>query len=187
MGRYQFELATRADDAELRSILAATPMEGTVSLSFRREPSFFDAAVVSGDFHQVVICRDTRASRIAGFGCRSVREMYVNGQPTPIGYLSALRLLPEYRNRGLIARGYAFFRRLHADGRAPLYLTTIAEGNERALSHADDGPSRDCRRTVRSVRTTPSSFRLLVADVCDLERLKAFAKLPVMVVRSASH
>jgi hypothetical protein len=134
VGRFQFDVATRADDAELRSILAATPMDGRVSLSFRREPSFFDAAAVEGDYQQVVVCRDTTAGRIAGFGCRSVRDMYVNGQPTPVGYLSALRALPEYRNRGLVARGYAFFRRLHADGRTPLYLTTIAEGNERAAS-----------------------------------------------------
>ncbi|MBC8356195.1 MAG: hypothetical protein H8E66_29815 [Planctomycetes bacterium] len=139
MGRFQFELASRADDAELRSILAATPMEGQVSMSFRREPSFFDAAAVEGDFHQVIVCRDSRVNRIAGFGCRSVRTMYVNGQPTPIGYLSALRALPEYRNRGLVARGYAFLQQLHADGRTPLYLTTIAEGNEPALDILTSG------------------------------------------------
>ena len=47
---------------------------------------------------------------------------------TPTG-TPALRLVPAYRNRGLIARGYAFFRDLHADARTPLYLTTTAEGN----------------------------------------------------------
>ncbi|MDA1050918.1 MAG: hypothetical protein O3C40_10625 [Planctomycetota bacterium] len=139
MGRFKFELATRDDDAELRSILAATPMDGQISLSFRREPSFFDAAAVEGDFHQVAICRDSRDKRIAGFGCRSVRMMYVNGQPTPIGYLSALRALPEYRNRGLVARGYAFLHQLHADGRTSLYLTTITAGNEPALAVLTSG------------------------------------------------
>ena len=57
MVRYQFEIATRADDAELRSILAATPMDGVISLSFRREPSFFDAAIVEGDSALVGIQR----------------------------------------------------------------------------------------------------------------------------------
>jgi hypothetical protein len=133
MGRYQFELATRDDDAELRGILAATPMDGKVSLSLRREPSFFDAAVVEGEFHQVMVCRDSRTSRIAGFGCRSVRTLFVNGQPTPIGYLSGLRALPEYRNLGLVARAYALFHQLHADQRTLLYISTIAEGNDRAL------------------------------------------------------
>jgi hypothetical protein len=41
--------------------------------------------------------------------------------------------MTEYRNRGLIARGYAYFRRLHEDRQAPYYLTTIAAGNIPAL------------------------------------------------------
>jgi hypothetical protein len=58
---------------------------------------------------------------------------YVNGLPTPIGYLSTLRLLSAHRNRGILARGYAFLHQLHSDGRTPFYLTTIAAGNDTAL------------------------------------------------------
>jgi hypothetical protein len=139
MSRFQFELATPADDADLRHILAATPMPGRISVSFRREPSWFEAAVVDGFFRQVVACRDLDTGRIIGFGCRSIRRLFMNSVPADIGYLSSLRLLPEYRNIGLIARGYAFFRRLHEDGRTPFYLTTIAEGNETALKVLTSG------------------------------------------------
>jgi hypothetical protein len=139
VARYEFQLATRADDAPLRAILAATPMPGNVSVSFRRDPSFFDAAVVDGAFHQVVVCRDHEEDRIVGFGCRSVRDRFVNGQPLAVGYLSSLRLLPEYRRLGLVARGYAYLRSLHRDGMTPFYLTTIAQGNERALSTLTTG------------------------------------------------
>jgi hypothetical protein len=133
MSRYRFDLATEADDADLRRVLAETPMPGRIAISFRREPSYFAAAEVDGRFRQVVAARDTESGRIVGFGSRSVCQRYVNGLPTPVGYLSSLRLLAEHRNRGLVARGYAYFRRLHADGRAPLYLTTIADGNALAL------------------------------------------------------
>lgn len=134
MSRYRFDLATEADDADLRRVLAETPMPGRISVSFRREPSYFSAAEVDGRVRQVVAARDLDSGRIVGFGSRSVTQRYVNGLPTPIGYLSSLRLLAEHRNRGLVARGYAYFRRLHADGRAPLYLTTIADGNVLALT-----------------------------------------------------
>jgi hypothetical protein len=137
--RYEFQLATRADDAQLRGILAATPMPGRIAVSFRRDPSFFDAAVVDGAFHQVVVCRDRQEDRIVGFGCRSVRDRFMNGQPTPVGYLSSLRILPEYRRLGLLARGYAYLRNLHHDGKAQVYLTTIAEGNVLALSTLTTG------------------------------------------------
>jgi hypothetical protein len=133
MSQFRIDVATAADDAELRHVLAATPMPGLITVSYRREPSYFGAAVVSGDFHQVLAVRDAAAGRIAGFVSRSVRSMFVNGRPEPVGYLSALRSLPEYRNRSLLARGIAYLRQLHADGRAKIYLATISEGNDEAI------------------------------------------------------
>ena len=129
MSRFKFELATPNDDRELRHIIAQTPTPGAIAISFAREPDFFDSLAVEGGLAQVVVCRDTLTGRLAGFGIRSIRERYVNGQPTPIGYLSGLRALPEYRSLGLVARGYHFLRELHQDGRTQLYLTTIAEDN----------------------------------------------------------
>jgi hypothetical protein len=80
-----------------------------------------------------------RSGRIIGFGCRSVREVYVNGKPDVVGFLSSLRLLPEHRNLGLVARGFAALRELNGDGRVPFYLTTIAEGNRTALAVLTSG------------------------------------------------
>jgi hypothetical protein len=130
---YRIELATPADDADLRQILAATPMSGSVSLTFHRDPSFFAAVRVEGSLRQVVAARDAESDRVVGFGCRCIRQLHVNGEAREVGYLSSLRLLPEHRNRGLVARGYAYFKKLHKDGAALFYLTTIAEGNEPAL------------------------------------------------------
>ncbi len=54
--------------------------------------------------------------------------------PTELGYLSDLRLSPEYRSGSLLARGYRFLKNLHADGRALLYTTAIFAENSRALA-----------------------------------------------------
>lgn len=134
MVRFRFELATHEDDAALRRVLRSTPMDGRISVTFQREPSYFDGLRVEGPFRQVVVCRDSQSDEIVGFGCRSIREMHVNGRPMPIGYLSSLRVLQPYRNLGLVARGYRYFRQLHEDRRTKLYLTTIAEGNENAVA-----------------------------------------------------
>ena len=109
-------------------------MPGRMTVSFRRDPSFFQAAVVEGSFHQAVVARQGTGERVIGLGCRSVRTRYVNGLPRPIGYLSSLRLLPEYRGTGIVAHAYRHLRTLHEDRRTSLYLSTIAEGNELALS-----------------------------------------------------
>ena len=108
-------------------------MPGAVNLTFRREPSFQDASVVEGPFRQTLVCRHQPTGQIVGFGCRSISDRWVNGDPRPIGYLSQLRLIAEHRRRGLVARGYGHFRQLHADNRTQAYLTTIADDNRTAL------------------------------------------------------
>jgi hypothetical protein len=133
MSRYRFELATADDDADLRHVLARTPTEGRIAVAFRREPSWFAGAAVDGQSRQVISCRDLETGRIIGFGCRSIREVFINGLPDRVGYLSSLRLLPEYRNLGLVARGYAALRELHGDGQVSYYVTTIASGNQTAV------------------------------------------------------
>lgn len=134
MSRYRFELATPADDEDLRQVIAQTAMPGRIQVAFRREPNFFAAAAVEGHATQVVAARDTTTGRVVGFGCRSLRNVYVNGKPRQVGYLSGLRLLAEHRRIGLVARGFTFFRQLHADGEAGFYLTTISEDNGGAMN-----------------------------------------------------
>ena len=130
MSRFTFNLATPDDDAALCDLLAATPMEGAISLAFARQPSYFAAAEVDGRRVQVGVARDSKSQRIVGMGSRAVSLRYVDGQPMSIGYLSGLRLMPEFRGRaGLLARGYRFLRELHQDGAAGFYLTTVAKDN----------------------------------------------------------
>jgi hypothetical protein len=134
MSPYLFELAEPADDEGLRAVMARTPMPGAISVVFRREPSYFGAAVVEGRFRQAMVVRDATTRQIVGIGARSISRRFVNGQSADVGYLSGLRILEEHRCRGVLARGFAFLRRLHADGRTPVYLTTIAEHNRPALN-----------------------------------------------------
>jgi hypothetical protein len=133
-GRFRFELAGPADDAELCRVLARVVMPGQVQVSLRREPSYFAAAQVDGPFHQVVIARDSANGPIAAMGSRSVRTRFVDRQATPVGYLSNLRVLPEYRGRTILARGYAYFKELDRDGEASFYLTTVSATNEHAIA-----------------------------------------------------
>ena len=52
-----FSLATPEDDAGLRRLLAETPMGGCIRLSFRREPSYMQAARIQGASVQVLVAR----------------------------------------------------------------------------------------------------------------------------------
>ena len=168
MAKYRFDLAQASDDADLRAVLAATPMPGTVSVSFQREPSYFGAAVVEGRFRQVLVARGESAGRcptvVVAFGALSVSDRYVNGRPRPIGYLSNLRVLPGHRRGSLVGRGYALLRKLHEDRRTSLYLTTIAQDNQTALRGPDQLAGPACRNTTRPDAITPQPSGLRVDE-----------------------
>lgn len=134
MSRFIVGLASPADDAELRGILAGSPTPGAISVAFLREPSYFGDPASAGEFRQVVVIRDNDTGGIVGLGCRSIRPCGINGQRMPVGYLSNLRLLPHVREQGLLARGYKFLHELHADGRTAFYVSTIAADNQPALA-----------------------------------------------------
>jgi hypothetical protein len=131
--RFAITLAERADDAELRALLRDNPMNGSMQVTFEREPDFFSACAIRGSFHQVGVGRDLNSGRIVGLGTRSVSDAFVNGRPVHFGWLSDLRLEPAHRGGTLIARGYRFLRQLHSDRRVELYGTVIFHDNQTAL------------------------------------------------------
>ena len=132
--RFEIELASDADDRELRALLRRSSIPGSIHVTFEREPSFVDSCRIRGEFFQIGVGRDGRTGRIIGLGTRSVAPAFVNGRPMDVGYLADLRLEPEYRGGTLIVRGYRFLRQLHADGRAQLYTTVIFASNHQALT-----------------------------------------------------
>ncbi|MDO8509299.1 MAG: hypothetical protein Q7S27_06490 [Nanoarchaeota archaeon] len=121
-------LVDKEDDAQLRECMRLNEMPGAISIAFETEPSFFDALSVLGKEQQVVAGK-TDDGNLMGFGVRSIREAYVNGEMVDIGYLSSLRGHPKYRGGTFIARGFKKFRELDKDGKVPFYITTIVEDN----------------------------------------------------------
>ena len=128
-----FELATEGDDPGLRRLLRENPMQGSISLSFEREPNYFNASRIEGPFHQTLVARESGTTEIIGVGNRSLRPMFVNGKVQEIGYMSQLRIHPKY-GKGLylargLAQGFKLYHDLHKDGRAPFYLMSVIEDN----------------------------------------------------------
>jgi hypothetical protein len=130
---FAITLADRGDEAELRALLRDNPMNGSMQVTFEREPDFFSACAIRGNFYQVGVGRDLESGRIVGLGTRSIADAFVNGRRAAFGWLSDLRLHPAYRGGTLVARGYRFLRQLHGDGRVELYGTVIFQDNQTAL------------------------------------------------------
>lgn len=129
MSRLEGVLAGPEDDSAIRTLLASAPVPGSITLSYEQEPSFFAAQRVLGPFVQTIIGRDVETGAVAALGSRSIRRLYVNGEPQDVGYLSQLRIDSPFRGRWLLSRGFDMLRELHSDGRCDGYVTTIIDGN----------------------------------------------------------
>jgi hypothetical protein len=127
------DLATPADDPEIRRLLRNNPMDGEIRVSLEREPNAFLASAVEGEAHQTVVAREPSTGRIVGMGTRATWNAFVNGEPRRLGYLSQLRVDRAARGRRrLLAAGYAALRELRRPDEAPFDITSIIADNETA-------------------------------------------------------
>jgi hypothetical protein len=173
-GGVRFDLATPADDAEIRRLLRENPMPGRIGISLEREPDAAVAASVEGDVHHTIVARDPLDGRLIAMGSVSVRQRYVNGEPTRVGYLGQLRLDHRVRPRAtVILGGYQWLRHLHESLGVKLYLTSIAADNLPARRLLERGLPR--MPTYRPVGTFVTS--LFPQQVLPTARRRADVKL----------
>ena len=130
MDRYAVALATRADEPEIRALVASVAMPGSVAIRFEREPDYLLGTSVMGDPCDVVVVREAASGRLAGVGCRGERRVFVDGREARVGYLGGIRVAPGHRGRWLLA--YAS-RWLAGEGRTSIpYFGVVARDNPRA-------------------------------------------------------
>jgi hypothetical protein len=131
-----FEVATPADDAEIRRLLRNNPMRGAISVSLEREPNYF--IDFPGETKTTIIAR--AQSRLVCVGSCAFRSRFVNGIPRRVGYLGALRLDAPFAGRfDILRRGYKFFHELQMEEPADFYFTSIAADNTSARRFLERG------------------------------------------------
>ena len=134
MPRLIFSLATPDDDDALRRLLRDNVMEGGISVSFRREPSYFLTSSIQGDQAEIYKGCDAETGEIAVLGSRFRRTAYFNGKRETLGYLADLRLNRRYRSGRCLFRAYRELSNVIAANPLPLHTSMILHDNAAALS-----------------------------------------------------
>ena len=126
--------ARKQDDPALREILRTSAMPGRISVSYEREPAFFDSLAAEGGKSEVIVARNTETDDVIGFFVRTVRALFVNGSAREIGYLGQLRFDPKFKYRiPVLRKGFDFWRRnMLGNQGLPCDLTSILDGNIQA-------------------------------------------------------
>jgi hypothetical protein len=184
---FTFELATLADDPDIRRLLAENPIPGQVTLTYEREPDYFLGCGTMGRFYQVVVARHQPSGELAGVVSRATRPLFINGRATEVGYLSQLRIDQRFQGRWLVPQGVRYLRQLHTDGRVTGYLAAIIEGNDQATGILVKRPRRGypsfrqvCRLwtlalILRKPKSIPAStYEFSRGSATDLEAIITF-------------
>jgi hypothetical protein len=130
-GRFEFAIAAREDDAEIRRLLRDNPMSGTISLSFEREPDYFADSRNPFESKETIVASEE--GRLICMGYCTVRERFINGEAARVGYLGGLRLAASHAGQiDIVRAGYEFFHQLQVEAPAEFYFTSIASDNHRA-------------------------------------------------------
>ena len=144
-GPYAFARATPAEAEEINRLLAENPMEGRIRVSLEHAPDPFAADFGLSENHATILARH-RDGEAVGYCERTTWQAFVNGAPTQLPYLGALRVATAHRNRIRVLRGgFAALRDTAREGELPFALTSIAEDNapaRRLLTAGIDGLPR---------------------------------------------
>lgn len=141
MPRRVLERAREGDDAALRALLRRTPMEGSIRLTFEREPSLALSATVEGERHHLFVAREADGS-VSGCCSRAVRRVFFNGAEARVGYLGMLRSTrPLAASRGALRAGFAACAATRVADELPFDVTSIMADNAPARRLLERGLS----------------------------------------------
>lgn len=133
-GGFDVAFAGPADEADIRRLLAETPLGGAIGLAFTREPDAFASDLGLAGRHAFVVARERESGRLVGLAERSVFEAWVDGRARLVPYLGALRLAPAARGRvSILRRGFDLLRGLARPDECPFALTSVTADNRAAL------------------------------------------------------
>jgi hypothetical protein len=120
------------DNESLCRLFESVSMESDLDLAIRRDPDFFALYRIQGPVWECWL-GETEAG-VGGLGAIVVREGYLSGRHTRIGYLGDLRVAPDFQGQKLVPRFYGpVLREASARYGCEVFLTTIIASNRRAI------------------------------------------------------
>lgn len=131
--RYLLRLAAPGDSPAVRRVLESGGYPGKVAVQYTRRPEPLLSYAHDGDALVMVLVEEKASRRIVAVGGCVLRESFVNGGKTTIGYLTGMKALEEHRGGGIPIR--EAYQLIHEETRERCsdYITTILSGNTAAI------------------------------------------------------
>lgn len=133
--KYTVELACASDVEGINQVFANQSFSGGIAVAYLRNPDTLASYGREGSRTFLIIIKDREEEdRIIGLGGCLIRDCLIAGKKSRAGYLTGLKLLPEYQKKiFFIPLLYQEMHRLTRD-LADIYYTTILSDNEKVYT-----------------------------------------------------
>lgn len=127
--RFEFGLALPEDSGQILEIFESMDFKGDISVLFTRRPDPYKSLMKDGEGAVIPVIREAQSGKICAVGCCIIRKAFINGEVRNTGYLTALKVLPEYRRKlPNISDVYSFLHE-QSEAKVDIYYTTILKDN----------------------------------------------------------
>lgn len=131
--RYTLRFAEDCDNDGIREIFESEGFGGNISIQYLRGKKPLDSFKYEGDRADIMVITDNEENRMIAVGGAVVRMEYVNGRAEKCGYLTGLKIHPDYRGKiRFIAKAYQFLHDKISD--CYCFYTTILDDNKGAIA-----------------------------------------------------
>lgn len=126
----EFSLMCDKDNRDVLNLINSTSIKGNIEILFSKEPNYINAINTTCDYSQSIIGR--YKNKVEVLGTRAIKEVYLNGEITSIGYLSDLKVSSTVKKMQALSLGFNQMRILMQDKQTYLHLATIIDDNRAA-------------------------------------------------------
>jgi N-acetylglutamate synthase-like GNAT family acetyltransferase len=137
MNGYLIRPAEQGDSQALQDLLAATSQQGSIQLTFERNPNYFYAAQVSTEHPEIWVMDKKDRGVIATFSIGQ-RRAFINGKTQSIRYGSDLRVHPDFQGGRTLFRLFGQYKKCMKND---WMQTVILDENKASLTTVGSGRS----------------------------------------------
>ncbi len=136
--RYTLKFANEKDNDGIIKVFESGHFSGGISVKYLRNPNPLASFSADGDYSKIMVIRDNERDEIVAVGGAVIRDEYVNGDVRKCGYLTGLKIRPDYQKKiRFIARAYQFLFENIAE--CDCFYTTILDDNKNAIALLEKG------------------------------------------------
>lgn len=136
--KYALELANETDNEGIYDVFDAGHFDGGLSVKYMRSHKPLSSFKADGEDIKILIIRDLEHHRIIAVGGAVIRKEYINGEVKKCGYLTGLKIHPEYQKKiRFIPEAYRFLRENTSD--CDFFYTTILDDNKNTIKLLEKG------------------------------------------------